>query len=67
MTDIQCVMRYQCVVKCERQFVMRGVEDKKTGDKDDCIQDCKKPKFASSVEKYKRGRLNMISIYRVRI
>ena len=37
---------------------MRGVEDKKTGDKDDCIQDCKKPKFASSVEKYKRGRFN---------
>ena len=36
---------------------MRGVEDKKTGDKDDCIQDCKKPKFASSVEKYKRGRI----------
>ena len=44
---------------------MRGVEDKKTGDKDDCIQDCKKPpKFASSVEKYKRCRFNVLSIYK---
>ena len=45
---------------------MRGVEDKKTGDKDDCIQDCKKPKFASSVEKYKRGVLKYVINLQVR-